>query len=90
LIDGFHYFIQQGEEFVQIPFSPTNQVWSPDLTEVLGISDTMAFVFRLPDGTEQRIGGFNLRSTLVENEIPVNALTTIFIREDGIEGGTTF
>ena len=90
LIDGFHYFIKAGEEFVQIPFSQTNNTWFPNLNDILEISDTMAFVFRLPDGTEKRIGGFNLRTTFVENEVPIHAETRIFIRDDTIEGGTFF
>ena len=90
LIDGYHYFTRQGEFFVQIPFTPESNIWRPNLDDVLAISDEMAFLFRLPDGTEEMIGGFNLRITLINNEIPIAALTQIIIRQDRIEGGTTF
>lgn len=90
LINGYHYFSQNGELFVKIPFSPDNNVWTPDLNEVLAISDDMEFMLKLPDGTEEIIGGFNLRITLIENDFPVNALVKIFLRDSGIEGGTTF
>lgn len=90
LIDGYHYFTKQGDFFVEIPFRPDDNSWNPDLNEILEISDTMAFLFRLPDGTEEMIGGLNIRLTFVENEFPVNALTTIIMTYDGIEGGTTF
>ncbi len=90
LIDGYHYFTQQGEFFVQIPFSPDNNNWELNLDDILAISDDMAFLFRLPDGTEQMIGGFNVRITLIDNEIPIAATTRIILRDNDIEGGTTF
>ena len=50
----------------------------------------MMFMFRLPDGSETLLGGFNLRITLIENPAPVNALLQIYIRENIIEGNTIF
>ena len=90
LIDGYHYFTQNGEFFVRIPFSSTNNIWSPNLDDVLAISDNMAFMLRLPDGSEEMIGGFNIRTTLIDNEVPVNAVVRMYIRDSGIEGGTIF
>lgn len=90
LIDGYHYFTQGGEFFVLIPFAQDDNIWTPDLNEVLAISDDMAFLFRLPSGEEQMIGGFNLRTTLLENDFPVNATVTVNIRQNRIDGGTSF
>ena len=90
LIDGYHYFTSQGDFFVEIPFTPINNQWNPNLNDILDISDTMALVFRLPDGTEEMLGQLNLRRTFVENQIPVNVIMTIYIRDNGIEGGPVF
>jgi len=90
LIDGYHYFTQGGQFFVLIPFSTDDNTWTPDLNEILTISDDMAFLFRLPNGDEQIIGGFNIRTTLIENDFPVNATVRVNIRENGIDGGTSF
>jgi hypothetical protein len=90
LIDGYHYFTQGGEFFVLIPFSPEDNTWSPDLTPILEVSDEMGFLLRLSNGEEKRIGGFNIRATLIDNDFPVNATTRINIRETGISGGTFF
>jgi hypothetical protein len=90
LIDGYHYFTQGGVFFVLIPFSTDDNSWTPDLNLILDISDEMAFLFRLPNGAEQMIGGFNLRTTLIDNDFPVHATTRINIRENGIDGGTSF
>lgn len=90
LIDGYHYFTRSGEFFVSIPFSPDNNIWSPNLEDVLAISDDMMFMLRLPDGSETLIGGFDLRVTLIDNPAPVNAIVQIFIRDNEIEGNTIF
>ena len=71
-------------------FSTDDNTWEPDLNEVLNISDEMAFLFRLPNGDEQIIDGFNIRTTLIENDFPVNATLKINIRENRIDGGISF
>lgn len=90
LIDGFHYFTTNGEFFVSIPFAPDNNSWTPNLEDVIAISDDMMFMLRLPDGSETLIGGFDLRITLVDNPAPVNAIVRIYIRDNDIEGNTSF
>ena len=89
-IDGYHYFSKNGETFVSIPFSEDNSIWTPNLEDVLAISDDMMFMLRLPNGSETLLGGFNLRITLIENPAPVNALLQIYIRDNNIEGNTIF
>ena len=90
LINGYHYYSKNGETFVSIPFSPENSLWIPNLEDVLAISDDMMFMLRLPDGSETILGGFNLRITLIDNPYPINALLRINIRDNEIEGNTTF
>ena len=90
LIYGYHYFTRGGEFFVLIPFSPDDNIWFPDSTTILEISDEMAFIFRLSNGDEKIIGGFNIRATLIDNDFPVDATTRINIQENGITGGTFF
>ena len=90
LIDGYHYFTQGGTFFVLVPFSADDNTWTPDLNLILDISDEMAFLFRLPDGSEQMIGGFNIRTTLINNDFPGHATTRINIRDNKIDGGTFF
>lgn len=90
LINGYHYYSFQGELFVQIPFSPSNNEWNPDLRQVLDISDTMVVLFRLPDGTEEVITELDIRRVFTETEVPVNLIMTINIRDDGIDGVPRF
>ena len=86
LIDGYHYFSFQSELFVQIPFSPTNNEWNPDLSQVLNISDEMVILFRLPNGTEEIVAELDIRRIFTETEVPVNLIVTINMQDDGIEG----
>jgi hypothetical protein len=90
LIDGYHYFRSNGEIFVSVPFTPTNNTWNPNLEDVLAISDNMMLMLRLSDGSETLISGFNLRTTLIDNPAPVNAIVRMYIRENKIEGTTSF
>ena len=90
LIDGYHYFASQGDIFVQIPFSPEDDEWDPDLNAVLEISDTLGVMFKLPDGYEEMIGELDIRRIFIEYEAPVNVIMTTFIQQDGIEGRISF
>ena len=90
LQNGFHYFTDDDEFFVLVSSFEDNIVWQPNLEQVLDISDNIGFLLRLPDGTEGMIGGFNLRATFIDNPIPLNTLTRIFIRDEGINGETIF
>lgn len=89
LVDGYHYYFQNGQQFVDIPFSPENNSWNPDIERVLEISDTLAFVLRLAGGQQAEISGFNIRTTLVNNPYPVVSLVHMRLTENGIEGRTS-
>jgi hypothetical protein len=90
LQNGFHYFTDDDEFFVLVASFEEDVIWQPDLDQVLEISDNIGFLLRLSNGTEGMIGGFNLRATFIDNPIPLNTLTKIFIRDEGIDGETIF
>lgn len=89
-IDGYHYFFQNGNYFVDIPFQPNANSWNPDITKVLEISDELTFVIKFAGGLKKEIQGYNIRKTIIENPVPINTHLEMKIKSSGIESSIRF
>ncbi len=89
-IDGFHYYFFNSQYFVDVPFSEESNLWNPDLSSIIELSDEFTLLFQLPNGVEKEIKGFDLRKVLIENPSPVNARIEIRIEDNGINSSIIF
>ena len=87
---GYHYYRQNGIQFVEIPY-PLSTYGSLfiDKDKIAEISQTLGFVFKLPDGKNKYIEAYNIH-TGFEFPSDKNRLYLNFdIKETGIIGEIT-